>query len=177
MKKSLLFAIMIFFGLFSSVQAEVLKAKAVDEISTASPKDIISVTVSRDITLTDGTALKEGYVLTGKMLDVVAPDKWHQNASFTFIPISYTDTDGNTHEITNEIKATYRQKLKPDYEHSEISVGGLMFSPSYIDNTKKIIGGESKEVWEDYANRSTPWGKGVQIDIKPNETIYFNFPD
>ena len=52
-----------------------------------------------------------------------------------------------------------------------------MFSPAYIDDTKKILNGETKEVWDEYANRSTPWGKGVQIDIKPNETIYFNLPE
>ena len=111
------------------------------------------------------------------MQDITEPEKWHHNASFTFIPISYTDLNGETHTITQEIKATYRQKMKPDYKHSEITFGWLMFSPAYIDDTKKIIHGEANEVWDEYANRSTPWGKGVQIDIKPDETIYFNFPD
>ena len=111
------------------------------------------------------------------MQDITEPEKWHHNASFTFIPKSYTDLNGETHAITQEIKATYRQKMKPDYKHSEITLGSLMFSPAYIDDTKKIIHGEANEVWDEYANRSTPWGKGVQIDIKPDETIYFNFPD
>lgn len=111
------------------------------------------------------------------MTDINKPEKWHKNASFTFIPTSYTDLQGKQHAIKSEIKATYRQKMKPDYKHSEITAGLWMFSPAYIDDTKKIIHGETKDVWEDYSNRSTPWGKGVDIDIKSNETIYFNFPD
>ena len=121
--------------------------------------------------------MKKGYVLSGKMLNITEPEKWHKNASFTFIPTSYTDLDGNSHKIDKEIKTTYRQKMKPDYKHSEITAGPWMFSPAYIDDAKKLMNGETKEVWEDYSNRSTPWGKGVQIDIKPNETIYFNIPD
>ncbi len=177
MKKIILFSIVMALGLLLPVQASVLKGKAIDEISTSNPKDTISIKISKTFTLSDDITLKKNYILTGKMLDITEPGKWHHNASFTFIPTSYTDLNGEKHEITKEIKATYRQKMKPDYKHSEISLGNLMFSPAYIDDTKKIIHGETKEVWDEYANRSTPWGKGVQIDIKPNETIYFNFPD
>ena len=42
-----------------------------------------------------------------------------------------------------------------------------------LGNTSKL----DKEVWDEYSNRTTPWGKGTQIDIKANETIYFNFPN
>lgn len=175
MKKFISFIVLIALGLFSAAKADVLKGKAIDEISTAAPKEIISVKVSDNFNLGDDIVLKKGYILTGKMLDVTAPAQWHHNASFTFIPISYIDSEGQIHEITKEIKGTYRQKMQADFKHSEITVGNLMFSPAYIDDTKKILNGETKEVWNDYANRSTPWGKGEQIDIKPNETIYFNF--
>ncbi len=174
--KKYLFTVLIL-SLFIPVQAEVMKAKAVQEISTTSPREVISVTLSRDFLLDNQTELKKGYVLTGKMLDIKNPSQWHQNATFTFIPTSYRDLNGQEHEIAKEIKATYRQKMKPDYKHSEITIGNFMFSPSYIDNTKRMLNGETKEVWDEYYNRSTPWGKGDQIDIKPNETIYFNFPD
>ena len=177
MKKFILLIAVVSLSLFSTSYAAVLKGKAVDEISTTAPKETISVIVSKKITLDDEIVLKKGYKLTGKMLNITEPGQWHHNASFTFIPSSYTDLEGNSHKISKEIKGTYRQKMQPDYKHSEITVGNLMFSPAYIDDTKKIINGEAKEVWDEYANRSTPWGKGVQIDIKPNETIYFNFPD
>ena len=177
MKKNLLFILIMSLIISVPVQAEVMKAKAIDEISTTSPKELINVKLSKKFVLDDEITLKKNYILTGKMLDISEPGKWHHNASFTFIPTSYTDLDGNTHQITKEIKATYRQKMKPDFKHSEITVGSFMFSPAYIDDTKKIIHGESKEVFEDYCDRTTPWGKGTQIDIKSNETIYFNFPD
>ena len=177
MQKVIFIVFVVCLNLFLSVRAEVLKGKAIDEISTISPKEIISIKISKKVNINDEIVLKKGYVLTGKMLNITEPGKWHHNASFTFIPTSYTDLEGTSHNITKEIKATYRQKMKSDYKHSEITAGWLMFSPSYIDDTKKIIHGETKEVWDEYANRSTPWGKGNQIDIKPNETIYFNLPD
>ena len=175
MKKFLVLAVIVSLGAFLPSGAQVLKGKAVGEISTTAPKDSISIKVQKNFVLDEGIVLKKGYVLTGKMVDITAPEQWHHNASFTFIPTYYTDLNNTKHDITKEIKGTYRQKMKPDFKHSEISVGNLMFSPAYIEDTKKIIHGETKEVWDDYANRSTPWGKGTQIDIKPNEVIYFNF--
>lgn len=175
MKRNIIFTLVLCLSICIPVKAEIMKAKAVCEISTSNPKEYISVKLTRDFVLDDEIILKKKYILTGKMLNISEPGKWHQNASFTFIPTSYTDLYGNNHEITKEIKATYRQKMKPDLKHSEITAGPFMFSPAYIDDTKKIIHGEAKEVWDDYSNRSTPWGKGTQIDIKPNETIYFNF--
>jgi len=175
MKNNILFVFILYLAFCVHVNAAVLKAKAVDEISTTEPKEFISVKISRDFVLDNEITLKKNYILTGKMLDISEPGKWHHNASFTFIPTSYTDLDGNSHTITKEIKATYRQKMKPDLKHSEITVGPWMFSPAYIDDTKKIIHGETKEVFEGYCDRTTPWGKGTQIDIKPKETIYFNF--
>ncbi len=176
------------FALSLSVNAQVLKGKALDEISTTDPIPVIRVRTLEELNLGDGIIIEKGSILTGKMTDVIEPKKFHKNATFTFIPTEYTDKNGEVHNVTKEVKATYRQKLKPDFKHSEfgigVSTGGadpmnsmFVFSPSYISNTKKIIHGEGKEVWDEYQNRNTPWGKGEQIKIKVNETIYFNFPD
>lgn len=167
----------------NSANAQVFKARAIDDISTKNPKEIIKVKAVRDLNLGNGIIIQKDSIITGKMTEVVSPEKFHKNASFTFIPTEYTDSNGVTHIIPNEIKATYRQKLKPDLQHSEIGVGDysgssmFVFSPSYISNTKKIIKGEGKEVWDEYQNRNTPWGKGEEINIKSDELIYFNFPD
>lgn len=166
-----------------AANAQVFKGKALDEISTKNPKSEIQVKAIKELDLGGGVVIEKDFILTGKMTDVVSPEKFHKNASFTFIPTEYTDNNGVKHKIKDEIKATYRQKLKPDFKHSEISVGGanssssFVFSPSYISDTKKIVKGEGKEVWDDYKNRNTPWGNGEDIEIKANETIYFNFPD
>ena len=177
MKKNILFAIL--FGLMISVpvNAEVLKARAVDEISTTAPKEVISVKIDRDFVLDSETTLKKDYILTGKMLDIVKPDKWHQNASFTFIPTSYKDLEGNEHKITKEIKATYRQKIKPIHKEWGVGVGDFYFSPQYVDDIKRISKGEGKQVVDEFCDRTTPWGKGIQVDIKQDEVLYFNFPE
>ncbi|GEM_PF-4665683 len=177
MKRNLLFVLLLSLIICIPANAEVMKARAVGEISTTSPKEFISVRLSRDFVLDSETTLKENTVLTGKMLDIVKPDKWHQNASFTFIPTSYTDADGTVHEITKEIRATYRQKIKPVSKEWGVGVGDLYFSPSYVTNTKRMINGETKEVFDEFCDKTTPWGRGIQVDIKPDEVIYFNFPD
>lgn len=178
MKRSVLFIFALSLLLTANpVKADVLKAHAVDEISTKSPKEVISVKLARDFVLDKDITLKKDYILTGKMLDIVNPDKWHHNASFTFIPISYKDTSGNEYEITKEIKATYKQKVKPVHTEWGVGAGGYYFSPTYVDNIKRMAHGETKEVVDEYYNMSTPWGKGIEIEIKPNEVLYFNFPD
>lgn len=171
-----------------AANAQVFKGRALDEVSTKKPSPTIRVQAVKDLNLGNGLIIEKDSIITGTMTDIVSPEKFHQNASFTFTPKEYTDTQGVKHEISKEVKATYRQKLKPDLKHSEIGFGMssdgkdpsnsmFIFSPSYISNTKKIIKGEGKEVWEDYENRNTPWGKGEDIDVKVNEIIYFNFPD
>ena len=79
MKKRILCSI-VMLSLISSAQASVLKGKAVQEISTASPRDSISVIVSKNISLNDEIILRKGYTLTGKMLNVTEPGEWHHNA-------------------------------------------------------------------------------------------------
>ena len=174
MKKNILIALFCI-ALVVPAQAELLKAKAIDGISTKAPKEVINVRVLRNFALDKETVLKEGYVLTGKMTDIVEPDKWQQDASFTFVPISYTDTQGNKHEITSGIKATYKQKIDPAI--SELGVGlpsGGYFAPQYVINLNRKA---KKEDAEENVSRTAPWGKGLQLDIKPEELIYFSFPD
>ena len=172
----------------NSANAQVFKGRSLNEISTKKPLDTISVKALKDLNLGDGIIIEKDSVITGRMTEVISPEKFHKNASFTFIPTEFIDSQGIKHPITKEVKATYRQKLKPDLKHSEISIGmssdgsdpsnsAFVFSPSYISNAKKIVKGEGKEVWDEYQNRNTPWGKGEDINIGINEIIYFNFPD
>ena len=178
MKKISIIAIFLCLTMYMSANAEVMKAISVDGVSTKNPKEFINIKLVRNFNLDNEITLKKGYILTGKMLDIESPGKWHHNASFTFIPTSYTDTEGNEFAIEKEIRATYRQKIKPAYQQSEIGLpGGFYFSPSYITNAKRMANGETKEVFDEYCDRSTPWGKGTQVNIKPNEVLYFNFPD
>ncbi|MCD8025039.1 MAG: hypothetical protein LUE64_05845 [Candidatus Gastranaerophilales bacterium] len=156
--------------------AKVFKGKAMDTISTKNPSAEISVKSVRNFDM-QGIQIKRGYILTGTMSDVVHPKKWHHNSSFTFTPKYYTDKEGNRHNIDKTIKATYRQKMKPDFKNSYISSGSFTFSPGYVIDTARVFKGEGKEVVDEYVNRTTPWGKGVEIEIKPKEKIYFNFSE
>ena len=188
MKKKFSILVAMMTIMITTTHAQVFKGRALDEISTTNPTEIIKIKAIKELDLGDGIVIQKGDILTGKMTDIISPQKYHKNATFTFIPTTYTDKNGTDHKIEKEIKATYRQKMKADFKHSEIGIGMttdgsdprnsmFVFSPSYIENTKKIINGQGKEVWDEYKNRNTPWGKGEEIKIKANEVIYFNFPD
>ena len=141
--KKLYLVLILLFLFMTSADAQVFKGRSLSEISTKNPQDIIEVKALKELKLGNGVIIEKNSIITGKMTDVVSPEKFHKNASFTFIPTEYTDSKGIKHLISNEIKATYRQKLKPDFEHSEIGVGMttdgsdpsnsmFIFSPSYI---------------------------------------------
>ena len=86
----------------SSVNAQVFKGSALDEISTKNPKEFIKVKALRDLNLGNGVIIKKDSIITGKMTEVVSPEKFHKNASFTFIPTEYIDNNGVKHSISSK---------------------------------------------------------------------------
>lgn len=93
MKKILLTITFMLFGLIPAF-ADTMVVQAQSEISTTKPDEIVKVQVLRDCTL-NGTELKIGYVLCGKII-VTDAKRLKRNATFTFYPLNYTDLEGNT---------------------------------------------------------------------------------
>ncbi len=108
MKKVLL--IFVFFMCTTlTANAQTMKAKAIDEISTMYPKDIVRIELTNNIDLS-GLELKKGYIIYGSMTDVKSPNRAAKEASFTFTLVKYKDLNNIEHKINKEIKTVYKRK-------------------------------------------------------------------
>lgn len=94
-------------------QAEVMAVQAIGRISTERPNDIIRVKVIRDCTL-GNVELKIGYILEGKMLNVIDPKRLKRDASFTFYPTYYHDLNGNVTRFTKVYVGEFSPKIEID---------------------------------------------------------------
>ena len=138
----------------SAANAQILKAKAIDEISTVYPKDYVKIEVSKNIVL-KGLELKKGYVVTGAISDVQSPRKGAKEACFTFTLTKYKDLSGIEHEITEEIKTTYKQQ---DFWFNSKFLQETEFSFSPIPNANMNA----------YGNETDITGRSSQnLNIKP----------
>ena len=107
--KKIILLLFIFLTVNSAVNAQTLKAKAIDEISTAYPKDVVRLELTNNVNLS-GIELQKGYVVYGTLTDVKSPNKGAKEASFVFTLKKYKDLNNTEYEISKEIKTTYTRK-------------------------------------------------------------------
>lgn len=100
---------------------DVLKVKAVSSISTKYPSDI-AVQV-KDPATVGNLEVHQGYILYGKMVDAVPPQKMGKNAQFSFEILSYRDANGIEHALNAPITIKYRQQMRPNMERSSFAIG------------------------------------------------------
>ena len=199
--------IFVFLGILlavsSSANAQSLKAKAIDEISTAYPKSQVRIELIKNINLY-GFDLKKGYILTGTLSDVKSPNKLSvKDASFTFTLIKYRDLKGNEYEITKEIKTVYSKKhikfMENFLREADFSFSPIANMNSYDNETditgrtsqnmnnlsikplsiaENLMSEEYKEDLKDDINYKTGFSAdGEDILILPGDKIKFKFPD
>ncbi len=107
--KRILLLFLIFTFTTLTANAQTLKAKAIDEISTAYPKDVVRVEVTKNVILS-GMELKKGYIVYGTLTDVKSPNKGEKEASFVFSITKYKDLNNVEYEVTKELKTIYKRK-------------------------------------------------------------------
>lgn len=176
MKKILAALIFSLFISHSVLAAEILRAKALTPISTKHPSEFISVQVVSDIEI-NGNLFEKGFILSGKMINVVQPQAMCKNATFTFEILEYKDLNGNVQELSSPIKVKYRQQMRPNLERSSITIGdtddsGFVFSPKDIEIAK-----ESSSVGDFLKKemiKDSPFDTGWDIELKKGDSIKFN---
>lgn len=174
MKKILTLFAVILLSTVSAFASDTMKVKALTPLSTKNPTTDMSVSVIKDTTYKSYNFL-QGYVLTGEMVDVIQPQKYGKNATFSFKITSYTDLNNKKYNLNEPLTVKYRQQIKPNYERSTISSGNVEFSPYDITLMK-----ESKSVGEFIKKDLTKdsfWQPGWDIKIKSGETFSFNLPE
>lgn len=100
---------------------DVHKVKAVSSISTKYPSDI-AVQV-KDSATVGNLEVHQGYILYGKMVDAVPPQKMGKNAQFSFEILSYRDANGIEHALNAPITIKYRQQMRPNMKRSSFTIG------------------------------------------------------
>ena len=176
MKKILLSVLTLIMSTTLVFAVEILKAETITPISTKKPVEDISVKVLESISLGD-INLQKGYVLNGKMIDVVQPQKMGKNATFAFKIMSYEDLNGQKTVLNTPIKVQYRQQMRPNIKRSSFTIGdaggsGFVFSPHDITIAKESKGvGDflKKELIKD-----SMFDTGWDIELKSGQTIKFN---
>ena len=111
----------------SPVMAVTMKVEALTPFSTENPQPTMSVKLLEDCELSDTLFLLKGDTLSGKTTDVVSPKRLKRDATFSFIPETFTDTTGVTHHIEGEYKGKYAFPLdKKDLaKNATLTVGSF----------------------------------------------------
>ena len=92
--------------------AEVLKVESLSSFSTSQPPEFISLKAMSSVMLDENVTIPEGVIVKCRITDVKAPKRLKRNATFSAIPVSYIDEQGNEVKITEE----YIGKFSPKFE-------------------------------------------------------------
>lgn len=104
--KKLVLSVGISVLLGGAVFAETIKAEAITPFSTESPSKTIKFKVIEDISF-DGITLPKGSTVKADIKDIAGPKRLKRNATFTVVPKTYTDLNGNTKHFKNNYVCKY----------------------------------------------------------------------
>ncbi len=110
----------------SAAFAKTVKVEALTTFSTENPTEKMVVKVLEETEL-DDLVLEKGFVLSGETTDVVSPKRLKRDATFSFIPETYTDMNGQTHTFPGNYKGKYGMPVdkKGLVKSAGLAVGGF----------------------------------------------------
>lgn len=111
MKKSFILVFGILLMCAQSVSAKTIRVQAVNNFSTEKPPVFLTVRINDELVLDENITFLEGFIVKGRISDVQDPKRLKRDATFTFVPLEYTDLNGKTHEIKGYFPAKYTTKL------------------------------------------------------------------
>ena len=114
MKKWLFWLSAVFLTSSVSFAAEVLQVESLTKFSTAEYPSEVRVKALNDIDLAPDINIKEGYTLTGKLVDVASPKRLKRDAKFSFMPMYYVDNNGKTTMIKDPFEGRYTKDIEID---------------------------------------------------------------
>ena len=165
--------------------AKSVPVQALDDFTTENPPRTMSVRILEDITIDENVSFKNGDVIEGKIVDVKDPKRLKRNATFSFVPLSYTNENDETIEIRGYYPAKYTTKLNKGQLAKSAALGvgnffvkGLSLGYSAVEGAVKNekdnrFKSSVHEVYED-----SPFSyveKGGEIVIKKDQQFYLNF--
>ena len=185
MRKIFLYTILILGMISQPVFAKAIAVQALDDFSTEAPSSSMRIKMLEDVVIDDNVTLYFGYIVSGKIVDVTDPKRLKRDASFTFVPLTYTDLSGTTIDIKGYYPAKYTTKLNKGELAKTAALGvgsffvkGLSLGYSAIEGAVKNekdnrFKSSVNEVYED-----SPFSyveKGGEIVIQKEQNFFLNF--
>ena len=169
--------------------AEVLKVEALSSFSTAKPVEFISLKAMNSVTLDENVTIPEGVIVKGRITDVKSPKRLKRNATFSVIPVSYTDENGNEVQITEEYTGKFSPKFEIDKgelaKSAALSVGdhfvqGVSMGYHAIEGAVKNEEGNrfKSSAVSVYENSIFSYiSKGSELEIREHDLFSLRFKD
>lgn len=186
-KKIFFVLFIILSGSFTGAYAQTVEVAALQEFSTENPPQTISVKVIDQLELTEDIVINPGETLNGNLTDVVSPKRLKRDAGFSFKPTSYTDSQGNTYQISSDITASYTTRIDKGglAKSAALGVGnffvkGLSMGVAAVSGAVKNEEGnrfKSSAVSVYEASPVSLVEKGEDLNIGLYQTFYLKFPD
>lgn len=184
--KKLCLSILFVLGLLSQPAfAKIVAVEALEDFTTENPPRVMSVKILEDVTLDENISFKNGDIVEGKVVDVTEPKRLKRNATFSFIPLSYKNTNGEIIEIKGYYPAKYSTRLNKGELAKTAALGvgsffvkGLSLGYSAVEGAIKNeknnrFKSSVTEVYED-----SPFSyveKGGEIVISKEQPFLLNF--
>ena len=109
MKKFFVFLAMLMFS--SPVLAKSIPVEALNDFSTENPPKTMDVKILSEIVLDETITLSQGDIVHGQITDISDPKRLKRDASFTFVPLYYTNANKGVIRINGYFPAKYTTKL------------------------------------------------------------------
>ncbi len=185
MKKFCLSLLFIIGLLCQPAFAKAVAVQALEDFTTENPPELMSIKILEDVIIDDSLSFKNGDIIKGKVVDVTDPKRLKRNATFSFVPVSYTDSNGDTIEIKGYYPAKYTTKLNKGELAKSAALGvgnffvkGLSMGYSAVEGAVKNeknnrFKSSVTEVYEDSVFSYVE--KGGEIVIKKEQPFFLNF--
>lgn len=166
--------------------AKTIPVQALSDFTTENPPQTFSVKILDNLYSDDETILfKAGGILAGKITDVKDPKRLKRDATFSFIPETYKDENGNKSDVSGNYPAKYTTKISKAAVAKSAALGvgnyfvkGLSMGYSAIEGAVK---NEKDNRFKSSVNsvyESSPLSlvkKGGEIVIKKDQVFFLNF--
>ncbi|MBD5403001.1 hypothetical protein HDR58_09455 [bacterium] len=173
--------------MFSQAYAKTVKVEALSDMSTANPPSSVILKLIDPLDLTDDIQLKTGEAIEGDIIDIISPKRLKRDARFSVKLKSYTDENGKTYSIEDNIVASYKvpTNKKDLAKNAALGVGsyfvkGLSVGVAAIEGAVKNTEDNRLKSSVVSVYESSPLSyveKGEDIDISRNQIFYLKFPN
>ncbi len=173
--------------MFGKAYAQTIEVTALESFSTAEPPKAITIKLNQQLELPESNVLDAGSVLKGDLVDIVSPKRLKRDAGFSFKPVSYTDLEGQIHNLELNIIASYTTTLD---KAGLAKTAALGVGNYFVKGLSMGVAAVSGAVKNDEGNRlkssavsvydSSPFSyveKGEDLYIEPDQVFLLKFPD